>query len=64
MSDESLHKVADLTLERVRRLEGRLELVNDKIDTLMTKMDAAIDMMAATRADISALHTDLAFEPN
>ncbi|MGA7325494.1 MAG: hypothetical protein WBX25_13645 [Rhodomicrobium sp.] len=57
MSDEALHKIADLTLERVRRLETKLEQVNDKIDTLATKMDAAIDMMAATRADISALHT-------
>ncbi len=52
-----MHKVTGLTLERVRRLEGRLELVSDKIDTLPAKMDAAIDMMAATRADISALHT-------
>lgn len=56
MSEESLHKIADLTLERVRRLETKLEQVNDKIETLTTKMDAAIDMMAAMRADISALH--------
>ncbi len=57
MSDEALHKIADLTLERVRRLEAKLEQTNEKIDTLATKMDAAIGMMAATRADISALHT-------
>ncbi len=53
MSDETLHKIADLTLERVRRLETKLDRVNDKLETLTTKMDAAIDMMAATRADIS-----------
>lgn len=55
-----MHKVADLTLERVRGLETRLEQVNDKTGILVIRMDDPIDMLAATRADISPLHTRVA----
>jgi hypothetical protein len=39
MSEESLHKIADLTLERVRRLETKVDQLNDKTETLMSKME-------------------------
>jgi outer membrane murein-binding lipoprotein Lpp len=43
MSEAGLY-TADLTLERVRRLEGKVDQLLDKMETLMSKVDAAIDM--------------------
>jgi hypothetical protein len=45
--------VADLTLERVRRLEERFDKTDAKIDNLAGKIDGLIDLATGTRADFA-----------
>ena len=45
--------VADLTLERVRRIEAQIESIDAKIDAL-------IDLASGSRADATSLRTEMA----
>jgi hypothetical protein len=45
--------VADLTLERVRRLEGSIDEMKRLIGVQGQKLDALIDLAAGTRADFA-----------
>jgi tetrahydromethanopterin S-methyltransferase subunit G len=54
MAEESKSAtVADLTLERVRRIEERFDKTDAKIDSLSNKVDALIDLATGTRADFA-----------
>jgi hypothetical protein len=51
---EDTKKVADHTLERVRRVGDRLDRMDAKIGTLAAKVDGLIDLATGTRADFLA----------
>jgi hypothetical protein len=51
---EERASVADLTLERVRRVEERLHRMEAKLETLSGKLDGLIDLATGTRADFTA----------
>jgi len=55
MTDEpkKLAQIADLTLERVRRLETSLGEVKDRLAAQDQKLNAIIDLATGTRADFS-----------
>ncbi len=50
---EPNRKRCDLPLERVRRLKEQLDKTNAKIDNLVSKADALVDLAVEARAEFS-----------
>ncbi len=53
MADENNTTVADLTLERVRRLDEKLDRVLQIIAVQNQKIDGLVDLATGTRADFA-----------